>query len=50
MSQSSSLLAGGVDTVGLNSALSSLSVGCSNSTVVNLASHVLSLCDPGLCI
>ena len=43
MSRSSSLLAGGVDAVGLDSAWSSLPKGYSNSTVVGLASDVLSM-------
>ena len=43
MSRSYSLLADGVDEVGLNSAWSSLSAGCSNSMIVILVSDVLLL-------
>ena len=42
MSQSSSLLAGGVDAVSLNLAWLSLPAGCSDSMIVGLVSDVLS--------
>ena len=50
MSRSSSLLAGGVDAVTLNSTWSRMQACCGNSMIVNLVSYVLSFCGSELCI